>query len=198
MKAIGSPRLIIGGQALDDAPGALAEVAAHPVGRRRNQDGAVRLDAPVGIVNEVRRSHDGLGFFHPGITLVNVDGDAEAFVQLAVQPVIPRRDDAVAVGLRRMRVIGGGWWPPEAGRRSLPPRAPAAIRPASPSVSCRDCSPDVPMHPETGYENDQGPIRRKYLFPAPEDGRVTVRLLPFGAGALVTLLHEGEVRLGAD
>ena len=84
----------------------LAKIAAHPVGRGRNQDGAVGLDAPMGVIDEVRRSHDGLGFFHPGIALVNIDSDVEALIHLAVQPVIPRSNDAVGIQFRRMGVIG--------------------------------------------------------------------------------------------
>ena len=73
------------GQSLDDAQGPLAEIAAHPRIRRRHRDRPVRRDAPMGVVDDMRRSHDGLVQTGPGIALVDLGGDADPLVERAVQ-----------------------------------------------------------------------------------------------------------------
>ena len=97
--------LVISGQPFDDAPGAGAQIPAHPIRGWRDNDGAVGLDAPVRVVDEIGSGHDRFRRGHPGIPFIDVNGDVEALIQLPVQSPVPRRNHALLILDDIMRVI---------------------------------------------------------------------------------------------
>jgi len=89
--------LIIGRQPFDDAPCPLAQVAAHPVIGGGNQNRAVVFDAPVGVINEIRRSDNRLLTIHPRVTLECLDRNSQTQIQRAVLSGMPGSNHTIRI-----------------------------------------------------------------------------------------------------
>jgi len=96
----------------------LAEVAVRPVVDRRDADRAIRLDVPRAAEHIFR--HDGHGLLRvgPRVAFERLRRDPHAEIELAVLPLVPRRDDAVFVldGLVRVVALHRHRGPRGAGR----------------------------------------------------------------------------------
>jgi len=92
-------------ETIQHAGGALTDVAVVPVAQLGGRDHPVGVNRPGTVENVMRPGGYAVADRGPRVTLQGFRGEAHPPIALAVQPVIPRRNDAVRVLHRFMPVV---------------------------------------------------------------------------------------------